>query len=211
MSLPLVPFPISPPSLPTIETLFRKKVIIEEDAALPQEIFVEEIEQKHSLIAEAREKTIEAKVTSKKAGGIKSKKSLQRKDLPLPPDIFNLAPLEKPKPKLQLAKVEQVKIPPKIVYEEISKESPLNREEMVVLIKASIEDAFEGYKQWASEKCKYEAQQRANRISNLEKIKLEKEKDRQLNMVRLQENAARQKSRDALLLRTKAGSNPVKK
>ena len=43
------------------------------------------------------------------------------------------------------------------------------------------------------------------------KIKLEKEKDRQLNMVRLQENAARQKSRDALLLRTKAGSNPVKK
>jgi hypothetical protein len=159
-----------------METLFRKKIVLREQKILP-----------------SLESRNEVKLKLGDSG-----KQPKRNDLPLPPDINNLAPLEKVRLKPSSVEVTvtttvKATVPPTIIYEIIPLDSKLTRNEISEIVKAGIHDAAEEFKLWVLAKGKFEEQQRASRITELENVRKEKEEDRILNLARIESNKLRQK------------------
>jgi hypothetical protein len=218
MSLPFEQYPVSAP-VPSFESIFRKKIIIEEPKISSSKEILNDTKTKQPNVSENAKKNSRKKSFQMMADGTFA--TLKKKNLPLPPDINNLAPLEKARLKPSPVKVVKVKIPPKIIYEDIPMTAKLTREETVQVLKASVHDAIDEYKNWMLANTKFVAQQRANRAADLAKVRQEKEADKIANISRLETNQARRKAREAKLKEKKEAilnneskpvdSEPIKK
>ncbi|KAJ3347853.1 hypothetical protein HDU91_006680 [Kappamyces sp. JEL0680] len=172
MQLPLPPYPVPPPRLPDLQTLFRKQIVT---TAAPS---AEELAQ---LAKDKEERERKEKLRLSNADRL-------RTDLLPPPVLKALKPLEKSGflSKNSAADNKMSASQLKIEYEETHIEKKLTREETVEIITANVAGAADEYKKWVFKMLEYEEQQWALRSAALQKARAEKEANR-LKQLELQE------------------------
>ncbi|KAJ3302005.1 hypothetical protein HDV03_005481 [Kappamyces sp. JEL0829] len=172
MQLPLPPYPVPPPRLPDLQTLFRKQIVT---TAVPS---AEELAQ---LAKDKEERERKEKLRLSNADRL-------RTDLLPPPVLKALKPLEKSGFLSKNSAADNKMSAPqlKIEYEEIHIEKKLTREETVEIITANVAGAADEYKKWVFKMLEYEEQQWALRSAALQKARAEKEANR-LKQLELQE------------------------
>ena len=206
MTSPLPPYPIPPPQMPTIEKIFRKEIVTTVQApvsppshpTLAANTDIAAItEIPPSSSASTNSKGGKDK-TSKKSDGLplsetnqhlevsseeaKTAPKKKTRDLPPPPDISNLKPLEK----VQLSAPEPSPLPvtpviapiiTTVEYIDIPLEQPLSRAEAVEVVSTSVSSAMEEYKQWVLQKLQWEEGQWAERTAALQKARSDRDAD----------------------------------
>lgn len=181
MRTPLPPYPVPPPSIPTIDQIFRKQVVTIPEVVLNTSSPSTSIAE--SPNSASLKPTPSGKSDDKKGSAKKSPKgaphilSIKRaRDLVAPPDIFNLKPLEKSKfvtpvsllpPPVEVLQPEQSKIE----YIDIPINQSLSRQEATEIVSLNVSMATEEYKQWVYSLVAWEEAQWTERLQVLQKAK----------------------------------------
>jgi hypothetical protein len=164
MQLPLLPYPVPPPPLPTMDTIFR------------EQIFIAPVPMSDKKIKAPKEKKALERQTSKVV--CLSLKGEEKQDLLPPPIVKDMKPLTKHVLVEQQHLVERSKPVINIEYQNIPLEKVLTREDLTDVVKVSVQTAVEEYKKWVFKMVEYEEEQWALRSAALQKAKSERDGDR---------------------------------